>query len=269
MPQVLIHDVGIYYEEKGSDIPLIFLCGLGQETRSWGPQVNFFSQKGFRAIVYDTRGQGGSDRPNDPQAYGFSHHVEDVIGLMDHLKIDRAHLVGLSHGGTVAQGAALHFPERIHSLVLVNTLAYVTSLIRHIFQGWIHACEVGGSLLRFDATLPWLFSERFLEANGPFIKTLRELSKDRPTQTVVHLLRSSLAHNLRDKVSQISAPTLVLCGEQDLLTPPPMSRYLHEQIKGSKLVIIPETGHVLPIEVPDLFNQTVLDFLTRVKPASP
>lgn len=262
MPRATINEVEIYYEEAGEGAPLIFLSGLMQETRTWKPQVHFFS-KGFRVITYDPRGQGGSEKPESADAYALSYHLQDLIGLLDHLQIDRAYLVGLSQGGVIAQRAALHAPVRVSALVLADTTASVTPLLRRIFLSWIHASEVGGSLLRFDVSLPWIFSERFIEANAPLIQTLRDLSKSFPADAIIPLLCSNLEHDLRDQVHQIRVPTLVLCGEMDLLTPPRYARFLHDQIQGSELILFPECGHISPLEVPELFNRAVWEFLKK------
>jgi 3-oxoadipate enol-lactonase len=266
MPYTLINHLTLHYEEVGEGVPIVFLSGLTQEVRSWRLQVNFFSARGFRVVTYDTRGQGGSDKPDDPEAYAFSRHVDDLYGLLDHLQIDRAHLVGLSHGGAVAQWAALRSPERVSALVLADTMAYVTPIFCKIFLGLIHATESGGNPLRFDVALPWLFSDRFIEANAPLLDTLRDLSKDQPKDPILHLLRASLAHDLRDRVGKIVAPTLVMCGALDLLTPLSAARYLHRQIKGSDLVILPECGHVSSIEAPEPFNREVLKFFLKIFP---
>lgn len=255
-------DVEIYYEEAGEGPSLIFLSGLMQETRTWRPQVSFFS-KGFRVITYDPRGQGGSGKPASPEAYALSYHLEDLFGLLDYLQIDRGYLVGLSQGGVIAQRAALRAPARVSALVLADTTASVTPLLRRIFLSWIHASEVGGSLLRFDVSLPWIFSERFIEANAPLLQTLRDNAKSLPADAIIPLLRANLEHDLRGQVHQIRVPTLILCGERDLLTPPRYARFLHDQIQGSELILFPECGHISPLEVPDLFNRAVWEFLKK------
>lgn len=262
MARAMINEVEIYYEEAGEGEPLIFLSGLMQQTRTWRPQVNFFS-KGFRVITYEPRGQGRSGRPGSPEAYALSSHLQDLIGLLDHLRIDRASLVGLSQGGVIAQRAALQAPFRVSALVLADTAASVSPLLRRIFLSWIYANESGGSLLWFDVSLPWIFSERFIEANGPLLQALRDNSKSLPADVIIALLRANLEHNLVDQVHRIRIPTLVLCGERDLLTPPRHAQFLHDQIHGSELILFPECGHISPLEVPELFNRAVWEFLKK------
>jgi len=263
MPLAKINHIGIYYEEAGKGFPIVFLSGLGQAISTWRIQIRFFSKE-FRVVAYDTRGQGGSDRPESAEAYRLSLHADDLLALMDHLGIQRAHLIGLSHGGMVAQWVALRAPERVAGLVLGSTAAYATPLLRRIFSSWMRAVELGGNLLRFDVSLPWIFSDRFLEANGPLIQTLRSLSEKAPALPLAHLLRASLEHDLRGRVHEISAPTLILCGELDLLTPCQHARFLHEQIRGSELIVLPGSGHVLPLEAPEAFNSAVRSFLQRI-----
>ncbi len=265
MPCVVVNKIGIFYEERGEGFPLIFLSGLTQETRAWKGQAAFFSKR-FRVVTYDPRGQGMSDKPDRPDAYSLSDHLDDLTGLMDHLGIDRADLVGLSQGGMVAQWAALHAPERVAGLVLVDTGASTTLFLRSIFQGWIGAAESGGGELFFNVSFPWIFSERFVEANPLLINTLRDLSKDLPARAIAHLLRAALSLDLKDQIHRIQAPTLILCGERDLLTPPSYARLLHEKIIGSRLILFPECGHVPPAECPEEFNRAVWEFLIDLEP---
>jgi 3-oxoadipate enol-lactonase len=263
MPRVNIKGVGIHYEEEGEGDPIVFLNGLTQETRAWRLQVKYFSARGFRVIVYDARGQGGSDKPDRPQDYAIARHASDLFGLLDRLGIDRAHLLGLSHGGMIAQWAAIEAPERVSALVLADTCAHVGPLLKQIFTGWVRALESGGGALFFDVALPWILSERFIESNLPLIETLRGQSKNLPVPALTRLIRANRDLDLRDRVGGIKSGTLVVCGEHDLLTPPSCSRLLHEKIRGSELVLLPDSGHVPPLEVPDAFNRTVWDFLKR------
>jgi pimeloyl-ACP methyl ester carboxylesterase len=261
MPRAEIAGIDIYYEERGEGSPLVFLGGLAQETRAWRPQVSFFSARGFRVIAYDTRGQGGSDRPERPDDYTIRHHLSDLFGLFDHLGVDRADLVGLSHGGMIAQSAAIEAPERVSYLVLADTSAYVGRLLKEIFIGWIRALESGGGSLYFDVSLPWVLSERFIESNLPLIETLREQSKKLAVEPLIHLIQANSDFDLRERIATIGSRTLVLCGEEDRLTPPSCSKFLLEKIRTSELILFPGVGHCPPLETPDAFNRTVLEFL--------
>lgn len=121
MPEARIGEIQINYEEYGEGTPLVLILGLGQDLATWGFQVSEFSEH-FRVIAFDNRDAGGSSRCNKP--YTTETMAGDTIGLMDHLGIERAHLLGTSMGGMIAQQVALIFPERVISLILASTTSW-------------------------------------------------------------------------------------------------------------------------------------------------
>ena len=121
MPKATIGDIEIYYEEHGSGEPLIMVLGLGQDIATWGFQIEELS-KHLRLIVFDNRDSGKSSRCRDN--YTTESMAQDIIGLMDHLKIEQTHLLGTSMGGMIAQHVALTAPERLKSLILVGTTSW-------------------------------------------------------------------------------------------------------------------------------------------------
>jgi 3-oxoadipate enol-lactonase len=149
-------------------------------------------------------------------------------------------------------------------LVLVDTCSYIDIQLELIIKAWIKASELGGSELRYDVALPVLFAEGFIKKNLETIMAMREISiKNNPPRAVINLAKACLKHDLNDRLSEIKAPTLIIVGEEDILIPPKYSKILHEKIQDSKLIIIRDCGHVPPIEKPEEFNRTVLDFLNE------
>ena len=259
MPRVKIDSIKIEYEISGSGPPVVFINGLTMDLNGWLLQVDAISTQ-YRMVRYDCRGQGDSDKPDEE--YTQELHADDLAGLLKQLEIPRAHLVGLSNGGMIAQHFALRYPEKTGALVLVDACSHVDTLLKLIVTSWIESAEAGGSGLRYDVALPYLFSEEFMTKNLDRILSMKEMNLSRnPVKAVINLSRASMNHDLKDRVSEISAPTLIVAGEEDILIPLRYSRFLNEKIKNSTLVTFKNCGHVPPIEMPDEFNRIVMNFL--------
>jgi 3-oxoadipate enol-lactonase len=259
MPRVRIDSIELQYEISGSGPTVVFINGLTMDLNGWLLQVEPFSRN-YRIVRYDCRGQGGSDRPD--AEYSQEMHAEDLSSLLEKLDIPRAHIIGLSNGGMIAQHFAIRYPEKTGALVLVDTCSYVDTLLELIITSWIKSAEAGGSGLRYDVALPYLFSEEFTKKNLERMMALKEMNLAiNPVKSVVSLSKASMRHDLRERVSEIKAPTLIIAGEEDILVPVKYSRILREKIENSTLVILKNCGHVPPIEKPGEFNQIVMRFL--------
>lgn len=259
MPRIDIDGVKLNYELNGKGPYVVFINGLTMDVNGWILQVPDFSKR-YSVLRYDCRGQGQSDKPD--MEYTPEIHAEDLKRLLDKLSIDKAHIVGLSNGGMIAQHFAVNYPQRLGALVLVDTCSYIGTLLELIIKTWIKATEVGGSELRYDVALPFLFSENFIRNNLEKILSLKETSvKTNPPKAVINLARGCLKHNIHERLSNITAPTLIIVGEEDILIPLKYSRILHENIKNSKLLVMRDCGHVPPIEKPEEFNKAVISFI--------
>jgi 3-oxoadipate enol-lactonase len=259
MPRVKINSIHLYYEITGSGPPVAFVNGLTMDVNGWLLQVEAFSSK-YRMLRYDCRDQGQSDKTDIE--YSQEDHAHDLKKLLDKLEIPRAHIIGLSNGGMIAQNFALLYPEYTGALVLVDACSYVDTLLELTVTSWIKAAEAGGSGLRYDVALPYLFSESFTKKNLDKMMATKEISISiNPVESTVRLAKASKRHDLRGRVSEIKAPTLIIVGEEDILIPLRYSKILKDEIAGSTLVTIKNCGHVAPIEKPEEFNRIVLNFL--------
>ncbi len=259
MPRVKINSIELHYEISGYGPPVVFINGLTMDVNGWLLQVEPFSRK-YRTLRYDCRGQGASDKPD--AEYSQELHAEDLKHLLEKLEIPRAHLIGLSNGGMIAQHFALLCPEKTGALVLVDTCSYVDTMLELIIMSWIRSAETGGSGLRYDVALPYLFSESFTKKNLDKIMALKSSNSGiNPAKAIINLSKASIRHDLRDRVAEIKAPTLIISGDEDILIPPKYSRILREKIKNSTLVTLKGCGHVPPIEKPEEFNSIVMSFL--------
>ncbi len=260
MPYQRVNGIQIYYEEHGSPeaFPILFINGLLMDTTSWVFQIPVFAQQ-FRVLLYDCRGQGRSDKPAGtyPQAL----HAQDLLALMDTLDIPRTHLFGLSNGGTVAMHFASDHPERVERLILVDTFAGVDAVMRAKLDSWLAAMDVGGLDLRFDVATPWVWGRTFMAQHGELLASLRAKASQADPAAGRALINGTLDYDIRDRLCKIEAPTLVLVGEEDVLTPPWYSRELTQAIPDARMVIVPQAGHALTIESPAVVNSLTLTFL--------
>lgn len=261
MPRVNTDSVSLNYELTGAGPVVVFINGLTMDLNGWLLQVEPFGRR-YTVLRYDCRGQGLSDKPDTP--YSQEMHAEDLKNLLKKLDIPKAHIIGLSNGGMIAQHFALLYPEKIGALVLVDTCSQVDMLLELAIKSWIRAAEEGGSSLRYDVALPFLFSETFTKNNIDKILSMRELNiQTNPAATFINLAKASMKHDLSKRISDIVSPTLIISGEEDILIPPRYSRMLRDSIKNSSLVIFKNCGHVPPIEIPEQFNSTVMNYLLQ------
>lgn len=260
MPYQQVGTIKLYYEWHGDEQapPLVCINGLLSDTTSWALQLPDLGTH-FRILLYDCRGQGKSDAPTD--GYTPEQHVADLVGLLDALHVPAGHMVGLSHGGTIAMKMAIAHPERVRRLVLMNTFAVTDPVMTIKMRSWLAALECGGVLLRFDVAQPWMWGPDFLRDHGDTLASLREIAGQGNPETVRSLINGVMGYDIRADLARIRAPTLVLVGEHDLLTPPSAAQTIAYGIPDAQLFIIPRAGHVLTIERAPVVNALIRTFL--------
>lgn len=277
MPTATIRDVELYYEEHGNGIPLLCIMGFATDSNGWLLQVPAFAER-YRTIVFDNRGVGRSAKPTGP--YTIHEMADDAAGLLDHLDIDRAHVLGLSMGGMIAQELVLRHPHRVSGLVLAATFPEPDVATEE--QRKILFTQMGGSIteageMRIDFTamhpmlffqnmLPLVFSPAFIQNELPKLLQLfsGSLQFGFSIEAIMGQMQAIMAHKATDRLAQIKAPTLVLTGDADRLISPANSDVLAERIPGSTLARLPGGTHGFNFEMPDAFNRAVLDFLATV-----
>jgi pimeloyl-ACP methyl ester carboxylesterase len=274
MPTASIRDVELYYEEHGSGFPLLCIMGFATDSNGWLLQVPEFAKR-HRTVVFDNRGVGRSAKPTG--AYTIHEMADDAAGLLDHLDIDRAHVLGLSMGGMIAQELVLRHPHRVRGLVLAATFPEPDVATEE--QRKVLFTQMGGSIteageMRIDITamnpmlffqhmLPLVFSPAFIQTELPKLIQLfsGSLQYGFSIEAIMGQMQAIMAHKATDRLAHIAAPTLVLTGDADRLISPANSDVLAERIPGAKLVRLPGGTHGFNFEMPDVFNRAVLDFL--------
>ena len=199
--------------------------------------------------------------------------AEDARALLDHLEIRRAHVLGGFLGGMIAQELAVTHSARIASLVLVGTYARADAKRRMVLDLWKSMVELHvPAELRIKKRLIWTLGDATLEQTDLIEAMWRfYLRDDAPMDDRVFARQAQacIAHDALDRLGEIVAPTLVVCGEGDILTPPHMSRELTGRIKGARLVLLPNAGHLVAAELAPRFNRLVNRFLVEQERAHP
>jgi 3-oxoadipate enol-lactonase len=272
MPYAVSSDnVKLYYEETGQGVPILFVHEFASDYRGWEPQMREFGKR-CRCITYSARGYMPSDVPADPAAYSYEHVMRDAVAVLDHLSIDKAHLIGLSMGGYTALQVALNHPDRVRSMTLAGTGSgserwYTQDFHKHsrelgdtfASKGSAHVAQsygMGPSRIPFLLKDPRGFAE-FTErlaghdAQGS-ANTSRGFQGGRPS-----------LYDFEDAIRKLKTPALIVVGDEDDRCIEP-GLFLKDAIAASGLVMLPKTGHVVNLEEPDLFNAVVGDFLCRV-----
>ena len=256
----------LYYELHGDGPPLVLVMGIGYDSSLWTlAQVPVLSTQ-FQVILVDNRDAGRSSKARQP--YTIADMADDLAGLLDELGIQRSHVLGLSMGGMIAQEFALRHGDRLDRLVLAGTgAAPARSAVDpiHIWN-WVKANDATGEMFGGQQFVS-LFSTTFLR-NHQAVRDTAELLANNPHPMSPEAYRRQAAaylqFNALDRLAAITAPTLVIVGEQDLLTPPWIAREVAEAITGARLEVIPGDGssHLVAIERPDDFNRLVSSFLS-------
>jgi 3-oxoadipate enol-lactonase len=273
MPYATATDkVRLYYEEVGQGTPILFVHEFASDHRGWEPQLREFGKR-HRCIAYSARGYTPSDLPDDPSAYSYQHVMRDAVAVLDHLKIDSAHLIGLSMGGYTSLQVALNHPKRVRSLVLAGTGSgserwYTNDFHKHsrelgdLFESK-GAAHVAATYGMGPSRVPFLLKDP--RGFAEFAKHLAEHDARGSANTSRGFQggRPSLYDFAKD-IAKLPTPALIVVGDEDARCIEP-SLFLKDTLPASGLVMMPKTGHVVNLEEPDLFNAAVGDFLARVE----
>ena len=247
--------------------PVLMIQGLGIDHRGWGLQRGAFGRR-HRCVAPDNRGTGHSDAPPGP--YDLMQMASDAIAVLDAEKIERAHIVGASMGGVIAQVIGVLHPESVRSLTLACTACRHHDWRRELLTEWASAVDDRGMNGLMDDAMRWMIGPRIQRRFGVFVNVLaRALIQTKPHAFVAQVDAILAASDeLRFALSNISAPTLVVTGSQDTLTPLGDAEELAELIPTSRLYVMRGAAHGLMAEAPNAFNDVVLAFLDEIDAAN-
>lgn len=256
-----VNDTTLSYDLRGDRGSLIVLThGLGGSLAFWSPHVDALTRH-HRVLRWDLRGAGSSAKPTGP--YEPSLFARDLAALLALLGEPRAHLVGHSGGGVVSQRFALDFPDCVQSLVLVSTSSEVGEAAR---QAWLRLADVierqGFGPEREPDTRG--FGSDFAARHPDVVRDLARQTRANDPRAYAATARAFGSYAWTTELSRIEAPALVVQGLDDRLTPPGGSVILSRGIPRSRLLLLPDVGHNLPLEIPDLFAAVTIAFLAGV-----
>ncbi|TMJ43698.1 MAG: alpha/beta hydrolase [Alphaproteobacteria bacterium] len=271
MPHLTTDDnVKLFYEESGSGVPVVFVHEFAGDYRSWETQMRHFARS-YRCIAYNARGYPPSDVPADGERYSQDRARDDIRAVLDALKIDKAHIVGLSMGGFAALHFGFTYPQRACSLVVAGCgygaapnqrqqfAEEAEASARKFEEGMARAAEayaLGPTRVQFQNKDPrgWQeFAHQLAEHSSEgSARTLRGVQKRRPS-----------LFDLVDRMKAITVPTLVMTGDEDWPCLEP-ALLMKRTIPTAALVVMPNAGHTINLEEPAAFNQHLADFLRAV-----
>jgi pimeloyl-ACP methyl ester carboxylesterase len=261
MHAVLANGLRLYYETNGAGLPVVFLHGLSGTHDLWKYQVPAVAPH-YQAITVDLRGHGQSDKPPGP--YSIGGFAEDVLGLLDYLKIERAVVVGLSMGGGTAQTFALAYPERLRALGLISTSSEFPASTRERFYQQAELAERAGMAPLAESLVASWLSPAFRERDpAEFDLNVRCTLANDP-HAFAASARANAVRNWTDQLDRITCPTLFVGGDLDRADPVRNAAIYREHLKDLETHIIPGVSHLLPLEAPEILNPLLLAFLDRV-----
>lgn len=255
MPVAEVNGIELYYEEQGEGPALVFLHGAAGNHMIWWQQLPAFRDR-FRCVSIDHRGFG---RSTDPAGEGAARFVDDLEALLDALAIERTALVSQSMGGRTALGFAVRYPQRVSALVLADTSAAVDW---PEFNARLEEQRVAIGLARGPLVVAAL-GQKFQQRDAERSFLYRQISGLNPPDAAATARIVARGPATRTDLDSFGAPTLLIVGTDDPLTPPATMRELHEAIPGSEYREFADCGHSVYFEDPEGFNTAVADFLAR------
>ena len=262
---VSLRGVEIDYEVTGtrSAPPVVFIHGFPFDKLMWKPQVEALKND-FYVVTYDVRGHGKSAASDG--LYTVEYFVDDLVGLLDHLKLSTATIVGLSMGGYIALRALERHPERFRALVLCDTKSEADNndgKVRRSNQA--KAVKWDGMEEFADGFVKNIFYEKTFETNPDVIEMIRKtIESTSPLVAAGTLIALAARTDTTALLYSLKIPALILVGQHDSVTPPSCSQAMKEKIPGAEMHVIPRAGHLSNLENPDEFNKHLVKFLRRV-----
>lgn len=261
MPTATVNGITLNYLLEGEgEETIVLINGLADDLNSWDFQMPALLEAGYRVLRFDNRGIGATDKPAGP--YTSRLLADDAKALVDELGLTRFHLMGVSMGGMIAEEYAIEYPGDLKSLTLACTYGTPDPFCLSMFAMWADLAKgLGVPFVMRDVSL-WAFTGPFFEERpaeaAEFADAMAQL--DMSVDAYLSQLNVIQTHDALGRVSQITVPTLVLAGDEDILIPVRLSRRLQESIPGSTWATTPG-GHACLWESPEPFNDAFIDFL--------
>lgn len=259
MPYASLNGVKHYYETHGHGTPLLLVAGMGGACTYWVEQVESFA-RAYRVVLYDQRGTGRSDHS---PVESIEELAGDVLALLDVLGIEQTHYVGHSTGGAIGQVLAITHPERLRRLVIYASVARSDPYRERVWGLRLAVLERLGAEAYAATTSIFLYPPRWIAAHHERLREEERRSAGMLSDPKImgSRIAAILKFDRTAELAQVRTPTLVICAQDDVLTPPHFSEEIARLIPGARLVLMERGGHACARSVPEEFNRHVLNFL--------
>jgi 3-oxoadipate enol-lactonase len=262
MARARIGSVTLEYTVQGDGDWLVLIGGYASSNwTSWGSMLTTLAER-YRVLAFDNRGIGGSDVPDEP--YTTPMLAEDTLGLMDHLGIERARVLGKSLGGAIGQCVALAQPERVRCLAMTSTTSRLDARAKKMVRWWMDTARDSGFEKLFPGELTYFYTAEYYEANPEAVARAERalIDVNRPLKGFLNMGHALLNHDTWDRLPEIGMPTFLLCGADDMITPAEHTVAMGRRLPNAEVHIVPRTLHGVMSERPDTFG-LVQAFLAR------
>jgi len=261
MPFAEVNGTTLHYRFDGPEQgPVVMLSNaLASDLTMWEFQVPALVEAGYRVLRYDSRGHGQSAVPEGP--YSIELLAADAVGLMDGLGLEKVHFCGLSKGGMIGQMLGSRYGDRLISLTLSSTAAYMAP--KEIWDERIETVRKGGMAVVVDVTLDRWFTKAGQMHLASSVEKIRRVILNTPVKGFCACCAAIRDMDQRETIRTVFTPTLVMVGEHDSGTPVSAAEYIHQGITSSSLTIIPDAAHFVHMEQSSMFNHALLEFLQK------
>jgi len=262
MPYCNVNNINLYYELHGKPEKetLVLSNGILMSTASWNFQIKELSRH-FQVLVYDCRGMWQSDHPAGQ--YSMEQNADDLSELLSALKIERAHIAGISYGSEISMVFALKYPQKTKTLMVFDGVSQVDLLLKSFGDTWVAAAEQKNAALLLKVTTPLNFSEDWITKNQKILPILEEKYRQLDFDAFIRLMDSFYQLNITELLPNIQVPTMVVIGENDILKTRSYSEKIAKLIPDSEFYVVPGSGHALCLEKPQEFNSLVQGFVYK------
>jgi pimeloyl-ACP methyl ester carboxylesterase len=262
---VVAGDVELWVDQRGTGPDVLLIAGLSDPAEAWTFQLDGLADH-HRLTAFDNRGAGRSPMP--PHGFTVTDMADDAAALLRSLGIEEAHVAGFSGGSATAQHLALRHPELVRSLVLVSTWARMDAFAQSMIQSFKWLADVAPSERQMlEAFFLWIYTARAHEDGtvDAIIDEALAFPHPQSPEAFVRQLEAWEVHDTVDRLGEIAVPTLVVAGDEDIITPVRLGRVVADGIPGAELVLLEGEAHQPFQESPESFNELVLDFWSRVE----
>jgi len=262
MPYAHVNGIKMYYEIHGTGNPLVMVQGFTRNTLGFSKLADCLKDQ-YQVILFDNRGSGRSQHPSPP--YSIEMMTKDLALLLETLKIEKAYFFGHSMGGAIVEQYCINYPLQIEKAIICSSFAKVpyNALMQIDTIAEMALAGVPQEFI-FQTVLPWLFSSKYLEQKNAPENIIKKMMNDPFPQKPEGYMGQgeALKHfDISNQLESIEAPCLIIVGEDDLYTPVSCSKVISEKIKKAQLKIIPQQGHMICEEIPEMLCNEIKAFL--------